>query len=625
MDPVSIAASCIAFTGACHKLVSGLRFLRDVSQAPEEVLALTDELTDLQNVLTVVHLITRKRHDIFLGVLLSPLFDKVDRIIDELCDTCGACPKKLKEDNDYGEQLKLRLRARFKWTLAKKRVNELRERLKIVRLDFANAVYRVKTPTVLQNLVGSLLIRSNGLYGMNQRCNEHSCRRSKSAKLSISYRFPDWLLNRMVSSVLISNHVNGPQVSLVAPRIVSNTSDIFLQSFAGNIDGVAKLLQSGLASSCDINGMWGYTPLHYALDRGHMNLCRFLLKAGARAEITDMSDSSVTDMAWNKICLKKVSGKDAEELECMFQKDDWLEERQFTVLHKIVLGLLPSPRSLQEELSASTSNIEVKDSEGRTPLSWAAELGDLAAVQTLLEYGAAHSSKSRNGMTPLHYATRAPSPGCLKTLLDHGASVTGEGSGALGMAAYAQNDESFIIPILDHGAEVNYKDCYGSTALSSAVFVNNHHTARCLLSRGAIPGAEDLNVMNDAIENNSHECIALLLDHRAKLSTANIQGETSLHVVARRGDIRTIELFQAAELEDLDAHTKTNEGLTAWDIVRQRLDATEELQSAFGRLVDKIHPNSKATISLDALAKVPPIIGKASELVEVRVEEVLAD
>ena len=140
MDPVSIAASCIAFTGACRKLVSGLRFLRDVSHAPEHVLALSDELHDLQHVLTAVRLVARIRHDDILGILLAPLFDKVDRIIHEFCDICGVCPRKLKDENEHAEELKLSLLDRVKWTLAKKRINELCERLKIVRLDFSNSL-----------------------------------------------------------------------------------------------------------------------------------------------------------------------------------------------------------------------------------------------------------------------------------------------------------------------------------------------------------------------------------------------------------------------------------------------------------------------------------------------------
>lgn len=107
---------------------------------PKEVLALIDELNDLQNVLTAIGLVTRQRRDEILESLLSPLFLQVDRIIHEFCELCGACPQKLKGDDDYGEQLKLHLLARCKWTLAKRRVIELRERLRVVRLDFSNSL-----------------------------------------------------------------------------------------------------------------------------------------------------------------------------------------------------------------------------------------------------------------------------------------------------------------------------------------------------------------------------------------------------------------------------------------------------------------------------------------------------
>ena len=67
----------------------------------------------------------------------------------------------------------------------------------------------------------------------------------------------------------------------------------------------------------------------------------------------------------------------------MFDKDDWFEARQFTTLHKIVLNQAPTPRDLAQELSNSTQMIDIADSEGRTPLSWAAEAGNAQAVETL--------------------------------------------------------------------------------------------------------------------------------------------------------------------------------------------------------------------------------------------------
>ncbi|KAL8752310.1 MAG: hypothetical protein Q9184_005776, partial [Pyrenodesmia sp. 2 TL-2023] len=720
-----------------------LRFLSDVSHSPKEILALIDELNDLRNVLTAIGLVTQQRRDYSLDNLLSPLFSQVDRIIHELCELCGACPQKLKADDDYGEQLKFRLLARCKWTLAKGRVIELlhtfaalrpapspllchgldslehansnhhndgsldifhlREELKKVSAQLSHStptedhyqpedppayqaasmiissqtkskaldleaqsegttlikrnpslqiqrirshiprsgpckrtcscachsVYRVKTPTLLQYLVGSLLVKHNGLYGMNQACNERSCRRSNNASLRISYRFPDWLLNRVVSSVILSNRIDGPQLSLVVPRIVPDTSDIFALCVAGNINAVAKLLGSGLASPCDVRASWGYTPVQIAIDRGHWDLCHFLLKAGARMEITDLEENSVPDLAWNKICLKRVTDQDAVELENMFKKDDWFEEKQFTLLHKIVLGLRSPQRDLEEELSASTRDIDTPDSENRTPLSWAAELGNLSAVQTLLQHGTNMFSKSINGNTPLHYATKAPGSDCLNTLLKHGAPVNAKNKwkqSPLSFASYFQNDESFINPLLDRGADINERDCYGSTALINAVFMNHCRTARCLLERGAVSGTNELNVMNDAIENNSHAWISLLLEYKANISTANADGETSLHVLGRRGDHCSVQLLQSAQLDGLDPEARTNEGRTAWDVMEQRFDVTNEVKSAFHDLIAKLRPEGAYPTYSDTPEKVPLAVAeKLPDLVEVKVVEVPKD
>lgn len=140
MDPRSIAASSLAFIGACQKLATALKFLHDLSRAPEEVCVLIDELNDFQHVLTAIALVTRKRQDEVFEIMLSPLFAKADRVFRELCEACGACPLTLKEKDDCTKQLKAQLLARFKWARAKSRIGELRERLKIIRQEFSNSL-----------------------------------------------------------------------------------------------------------------------------------------------------------------------------------------------------------------------------------------------------------------------------------------------------------------------------------------------------------------------------------------------------------------------------------------------------------------------------------------------------
>ena len=65
----------------------------------------------------------------------------------------------------------------------------------------------------------------------------------------------------MISSVIVSNRLCGPQLSLVVPSVVPNTSDIMSYALAGNIDGIARLFELRLASPSDVSENFGYTAL----------------------------------------------------------------------------------------------------------------------------------------------------------------------------------------------------------------------------------------------------------------------------------------------------------------------------------------------------------------------------
>ena len=79
------------------------------------------------------------------------------------------------------------------------------------------------------------------------------------------------------------------------------------------------------------------------------------------------------------------------------------------------------------------------DEYGRTPLHYAAADGKVEEVIRLLSGGADPNAQDDNGWTPLHFAAQAVSPGVTEALL-----------GA--------------------GAQTELKDCFGNTALSTAVF-----------------------------------------------------------------------------------------------------------------------------------------------------------
>ena len=121
--------------------------------------------------------------------------------------------------------------------------------------------YRFESPSIVESIIGSILIRVNVLYGINPVCNEFSCSRRSSASIRIAYRFLEWFLDRIVFSVIEKNCYGRITGTLMTLRIVPNDSAIFSLAGAGNI-GVAKLFNQGSASPDDIQDQRSFTPLH---------------------------------------------------------------------------------------------------------------------------------------------------------------------------------------------------------------------------------------------------------------------------------------------------------------------------------------------------------------------------
>jgi ankyrin repeat protein len=64
-------------------------------------------------------------------------------------------------------------------------------------------------------------------------------------------------------------------------------------------------------------------------------------------------------------------------------------------------------------------HINASDSEVDTPLMWAAEEGQIEAVQILLDYGVDINSKNKEGLTALHWAIRTDHLDVAIVLLEH--------------------------------------------------------------------------------------------------------------------------------------------------------------------------------------------------------------
>jgi uncharacterized protein len=150
---------------------------------------------------------------------------------------------------------------------------------------------------------------------------------------------------------------------------------------------------------------------------------------------------------------------------------------------------------LNELLRDQPALVNTEDTNGLTPLGYAAHYGHIQTVQVLLEYGADLNVLSHSAVPyiPSNTALHAAIAGkrnieVIQLLLNHKASpaiLDSNGHTSLHVAAFHDDNEMIIRLLLEHGAPIHTKSTDGKTALSIAEEQGNLKVAEFLRQNGA--------------------------------------------------------------------------------------------------------------------------------------------
>ncbi|MBI2679681.1 MAG: ankyrin repeat domain-containing protein [Candidatus Solibacter usitatus] len=125
-----------------------------------------------------------------------------------------------------------------------------------------------------------------------------------------------------------------------------------------------------------------------------------------------------------------------------------------------------------------------------TPLTKAAQSGDLGQIQSLLASGAPVDETGGVGLTPLIWAARQGHASAVRLLLKHGANPelrAGVNGWTPLMHAVHKGQEATALALVDGGAAVDATDGNGMTALIMAAGYGYSGIVQGLLKRGADP------------------------------------------------------------------------------------------------------------------------------------------
>ena len=287
---------------------------------------------------------------------------------------------------------------------------------------------------------------------------------------------------------------------------------------------------------------------------------------------------------------------DVEALRCLTQGSDFIEEQNYTVLHKIILGL--SMLDLEDYISLHPEDINIADAMGRTPLAWAACRGDERSIVTLLRHRAeVNTIDVQHSGVVCHAADRSYGT-CVRLLLEAGANPNISADlgfkvgDPLNVAARNASDPLVLKSLLDFGANVESSGLDGMTALIHASRRDNASFAMLLLEYGA-----NINAISTAgqtplittIVYNSHNVLQLLLDRWFEYSECpRLKGPHLLQIVALYADIETMAILTATDhlVLKYDQNYALGEFMSR---LSERPDATEKLIQAFEDLLDVIN------------------------------------
>jgi ankyrin repeat protein len=251
-------------------------------------------------------------------------------------------------------------------------------------------------------------------------------------------------------------------------------------------------------------------------------------------------------------------------------------------------------------LLEKSADLGARDEEGRTPLSFAAQRGNHSVVQLLLEKGANIESKDDQIRTPLSWAAVEGHVAVVRLLLEKGADLGAkdeEGRTPLSFAAKGGHDTVIKVFLAGNEVDVNSratgKGNTGWTPLSFAAHSGRETVAKLLL---AVKGVEadsrdgDSRTPLSLAAEAGHEAVVklLLAAKGVETDSRDENGRTPLSFAAEMGHETVVELLLAEEEIEADSRDSFGQTPLSW-AADNRQDAVMKLLLATKR----VDPNSK--------------------------------
>lgn len=426
-----------------------------------------------------------------------------------------------------------------------------------------------RSPWALETVFGRINLQ---LGGQRPNCNEKGCQRPPAKPLTLTYFLPKYLLRRYIALTMYYTPLDGPSLSLRTPRVIAWSHLFWRYANTGDVPAIQKMFTQNKASPFDTN-MRGANGLLYAANNTNYRLSQFLIEQGADPNLPSGSGQSASELLFDRAFAGWFGNEGPRIVGSLLKDSDYLETRGLSILHKIVLGIIP--KNLEAELKISTACIDMGDARKRTPLAWAVIRDDLETVETLLAFGADPKLVDEFGDAPLSFSKSVE---VCNALLKAGANVNYRTKfyqrNALHQLCRGHVNVEVVDLLIHAGIEFNMRDIDRETPLMIAVFWHKTATTERLIEYGADVNATNIssqdNTIHLAVSFSHYQIIPLLLARGVVYTAINVYGRNIAHMAAKSADTQTTITLAESKLSGLDFSLKDVDGKTPADYIAER-------------------------------------------------------
>ncbi|CUG04468.1 protein kinase, putative [Bodo saltans] len=323
-------------------------------------------------------------------------------------------------------------------------------------------------------------------------------------------------------------------------------SELHTAAQSGNVVAIKSQFKSGADHSARNNA--GATPLFKAAQSGHAAAIRTLSCLGAGAHAP--TNSGVTPL------LAAVLGDHADAIHALVACG--VAAHDASLIAKTIVSAIHFKTT--SALKALLLHVEIKKplviklashmSYDIPLLTVAASLGNVKAIEALVNFGADIDARDTTGATAMHAAASLDDAQIFDALMSFGADIDAcDNAGATAMHAAASLGHvhfvnAVINALLTCGRKVDLKNKDGSTPLVYAALCGAEEIIQALISSGANVDAarEDGSTpLHAAAQENRVAAVKALVKHGCKVDPKKKDGSTPLYLAAFHGHVEVIE------------------------------------------------------------------------------------